>query len=170
MNVQLGDWQFIKSHKIQLAATRMTHLTISNYYSFSYQQGALLVKFRSYGYKNVDFVTKSLFLVFFKKFLLLLTSISCNFLQNKSVSTEPYNYPVKLVFSVNEHFFFWGVFFFLDVSCNISKNMRFWKQDVKKCRNLILFWMRLNVKPSVYHKGFVGNFTSSLCLLATKIY
>ena len=35
----------------------------------------LLVKFRSYGYRNLDFVTKSLIFCVFRKFTLFLTSI-----------------------------------------------------------------------------------------------
>ena len=53
MNVQLGGWQFIKSHKIQPAAARVSHLTISNHYSFFY---------------HLDFMTKSLFVVFLRSF------------------------------------------------------------------------------------------------------
>ena len=48
---------------------------------------------------------------------------------------------INLVFSVNKNLIcFWCVFFFLDVSHNISKNKRFWNKEVKKGKNIILFW------------------------------
>ena len=67
--------------------------------------------------------------------------ISRIFSPNKNASTEPHNYPLNLFFSLNKDLVcFWHVFFFLNVSHNISQNMTFWKDDSKNCRNVIPFW------------------------------
>ena len=55
---------------------------------------------------------------------------------NKNASTEPHNYPINLVFAVNENLVYFRRFF-LDVSQYISQNMTFWREDAKTCKNVI---------------------------------
>ena len=75
------------------------------------------------------------------------------------------------VFSVNENLVhLWRVIFFLDVSHNISQNAKFWK-DVKKCRNVILFWTGslCDIKEYIIHiKNYSHSDKNILLLLYNK--
>ena len=60
--------------------------------------------------------------------------------------------------------------FFLDVSHNISQNAKFWK-DVKKCRNVILFWTGslCDIKEYIIHiKNYSHSDKNILLLLYNK--
>ena len=66
--------------------------------------------------------------------------ISQIFSNNKHASIESKNYPINLIFSVNKNFiYFWPVIFFLNVSHNISQNMRYWKEDLQKAKASFFF-------------------------------
>ena len=66
--------------------------------------------------------------------------ISCVFSCNKNASTEPHNYPLNPVFSVNKNLvYFWHVIFLSWFSHNISQDMRFWKEDIKNVKTSFFF-------------------------------
>ena len=68
-----------------------------------------------------------------------------------------------MAFSVNKNLvYFCHIYFFLDTSHNISQNMRFWKEDTKKCKK-VLFWTESTaVKESESEESFYQEVGTSL--------